>query len=143
MKIQETLSRARRDFGPLLLGLVLGLSLTSGAFGQSRYEDRTPRYGGYVPFGAYPADSGAPLGGYTPFGVDGPEAGWLKLDYGFGYDDFVNSNYFGSDVLDGLHRGNSYGFERRPLERGRGIWNSYGSAWVVNPPTVLIGRGRP
>ncbi len=107
----------------------------------TRIVDRTPRYGGYLPYGGYPADSGAPLGGYTPFVMTcGPEAGWLKLDYGLGYDDFAGSYHFGSDLQDGFHSGNSYGFETRPFERGRGVWNSYGSAFVNPPPLDSVYR---
>jgi hypothetical protein len=68
--------------------------------GGLRVEDQLPRYGGYLPPGGYPADSGAPLGGYTPFSLR-VEGRWLRLDYGFDRDDFGPAYRFGEARLRG------------------------------------------
>ncbi len=128
-----------RASGGLAMAALLAIGATASAqnLPGTRIVDTLPRYGGYLPFGGagYPAYSGAPLGGYTPFGVQGPEAGWLKIDYGLGYDDFANSNRFGTDWEDGLQLNNNGGFSVRPPEFGRGAWNNSGAA-TANPPPV-------
>lgn len=84
-----------------------------------RSEERLPRYGGYVPFGVFPRNSGVPYGGYTPFGQDGPGLGLPELDYGLGRDDFARSYVFGEDIGDDYPRWNTplrFGF---PLDMRR------------------------
>ncbi len=98
----------------------------------ARIEDRLSLYGGFLPPGGFPPHSGAPLGGYTPWGYQGGEAGWLKLHYSGGYVVFDRSYSFGQEVIGGSRfLVTSYfpqKYDARPLEYGRGSWNSYGSA---------------
>jgi hypothetical protein len=83
-------------------------------------EYRFPRYGGYIPGGAFQPDGGNPWGGYTPFGRDG---GWAKLSYGTGYSDFAASYRFGHGEPSDVWR-----YSVRPPVRGLGRWDRQGRA---------------